>query len=1060
MVASRQGGHFRQRQRRLVEPIHIAVGGRVRFKVRGLKHTKSLKHYLELRLSGQMGIERVSASPLTGNVLVVFNNHWRVGKIASLIRDYLCDYHQQLTRSPACASIPLDKLAGDGGRPISQGQTAIPNLDDLSSDPWHTKGIETVTSFFGASQETGLSHEAVQLNLQRYGGNALPEPKRRSALGMFLSYFNSGPVALLAVAAGLSIVTGGIADAAVIMGVVLINACLGYATESKSERIIQSLKQIVQHSAWVIRDGQALEIPSEGVVPGDLLMLKPNAYIAADARLVTAQQLSVDESALTGESLPVTKQVESLIEVEIPLGDRLNMVYMGTLVTGGQGLAIVVATGALTEIGRIQSLVGQTDVPQTVMEKQLDQASGQLVWISSAVCGMVFGVGLWRGYGIIEMMQSSISLAVAAVPEGLPTVATTTLALGIHTMRRHNVLVRRLDAIETLGSVQTICLDKTGTLTINQMSVVELYVDANCIKVFPDGKLMAGDYCINPGTCKPLQQLLQIAVLCNNSQIEHEQEDRYVVEGSSTENALIQLAIRAGVDVLELKRTYPVLAASPRTEQRNFMMTQHGDGDNRVLAAVKGNPTEVLELCDRYLQGGEIRPLTEKQRGILEAENDRMAGKALRILGFAYADCDRLEPEIPNHLVWLGLTGMADPIREGVKFVIGDFHQAGINTVMLTGDQSPTAYAIGKELNLSQGGQLEILDSTRLDQVDATVLKGLSQRIHVFARISPAHKLQIVQALQRAERVVAMTGDGVNDAPALKAADIGVAMGRMGTDVAREVADVVLEDDNLETMIIAVSHGRTIYNNIRKSVHFLLSTNLSEIIVMLAAVSWGIGQPLNAMQLLWLNLVTDIFPGLALALEPPEPDVLAQPPRNPNAPIIQSSDFNRILFESSLLSASSLTAYGYGVRRYGVGPRSSTIAFMSLVAAQLMHALSCRSTRAHLWGRRPLPPNPYLATALTGSLGLQFVAAAVPGLRDLLKLVPISLMDSAVIMSSVVVPLLVSEATKEDGEEEAEGDGGDREDREEEEACLFLPMSADEEEFSPMEVRLYGEEVG
>jgi Ca2+-transporting ATPase len=1033
MVSSTQGGHFCQRQTRLVEPIHTVVAGRVRFKVRGLQQSKSLKYYLELRLASQVGIDQASASVLTGNILVRFGEPWRVGAIATLLKDILLDYRQQLQQFRRPSSTLPGPPTGKGGQPMSPQQLDAHARETLPEHTWHTQEIEAITTCFETSSDTGLSQSAAQLSLQRYGNNTLPEPKPRSGLGMFLSYFKSGPVALLTAAAGLSVATGGLVDAGVIMGVVLINACLGYATESRSERIIQSLKQIVQHSAWVVRDGHRREIPSEQVVPGDLLILKPGTCIAADARLVAAQQLTVDESALTGESLPVTKCIDCLDQPEIPLGDRVNMVYMGTLVTGGQGLALVVATGALTEIGRIQSLVGQTTVPQTVMEKQLDQASGQLVWLSSVVCGVVFGIGLLRGYGLLEMMKSSISLAVAAVPEGLPTVATTTLALGIHTMRRHNVLIRRLDAIESLGSVQTICLDKTGTLTVNQMSVVEIYVDADCVAVFPDGTLKGREGSLSPDCCDTLRQLLQVAVLCNSSQIQLERDDHYVVEGSSTENALIHLAIRTGVEVLALKQAYPLLQTSQRTEQQNFMVTQHRMANDRILVAVKGNPTEVLERCDRSLEAGEILPLTDQQRSTLEAENDRMAGKALRILGFAYAECETSPPEIPTHLIWLGLSGMTDPIREGVKAVIGDFHQAGIDTIMLTGDQSPTAYAIGKELNLSEGGQLEILDSTHLDRVDETVLKGLSQRIHVFSRISPAHKLQIVQALQQAERVVAMTGDGVNDAPALKAADIGIAMGHAGTDVAREVADVVLEDDNLETMIIAVSHGRTIYNNIRKSIHFLLSTNLSEIMVMLAAVSWGAGQPLNAMQLLWLNLVTDIFPGLALALEPPEPNILKQPPRDPHTPIIEARNFKRILFESSLLSVSSLTAYGYGLSRYGLGPRASTIAFMSLVMAQLMHALSCRSTTSRLWGPQPLPPNPFLVAALGGSLGLQFLTMAIPGLRNLLKLAPISWVDSVVIASSILLPLFISEATKPSADrltpfppaDEINGDGTD-----------------------------------
>lgn len=1013
MAASIQGGHLRSNQQRLVQSIHTAVRGRARFKVQGLKHSLSLKWYLEQRLSSQSGIQHVAASAVTGNVLVIFGDRWQIKEISNLIRTYLFDHLQaqrQLSSGNAVIPVILPKEKSD--YPISPKRSVAVFHDERAPELWHIKEADAVTSFFETSPETGLASATAQLNLDRYGANKLSEPGSRSGLEMFLSYLKSGPVALLTVAAGLSIATGGVVDAVVIMGVVLINAGLGYVTESRSERIIQSLQKIVQHSAWVMRDGQLQEIPSENVVPGDLLMLKPGAYIAADARLVVAQHLSIDESALTGESLPVTKQVEPLSQSDVPLGDRHNMVYMGTLVTHGQGWAVVVATGCLTEIGQIQSLVGQTMVPKTVMEKQLDQASAQLVWISSTVCGVVFGIGLLRGYGLLEMLKSSISLAVAAVPEGLPTVATTTLALGISTMRRHKVIVRRLDAIEALGSVQTICLDKTGTLTINQMSVVAIYVDVDYVSVFSDGALMAGDRHIRPDSCEALLHLFQVAVLCNSSQIQLERNKNYIVEGSSTENALINLAIQAGIDVIGLKQAYPLLKNDLRTEQRNFMVTQHRMADDRIFIAVKGNPIEVLDLCDRYIQGDKTLPLTEEQRLTLEAENDRMAGKALRILGFAYATSDTLHQEVPRQLIWLGLTGMTDPIRAGVKSVIGDFHLAGIDTVMLTGDQSPTAYAIGKELDLSEGKPLEILDSTHLDQVDASILRGLGQRIHVFARISPSHKLQIVQALQQDARIVAMTGDGINDAPALKAADIGIAMGNTGTDVAREVADVVLEDDNLETMVIAVSHGRTIYNNIRKSIHFLLATNLSEILVMFAAIAWGAGQPLNAMQLLWLNLVTDIFPGLALALEPPEPDVLAQPPRNPNTPIITSSDFQRILFESSLLSASSLTAYGYGLSRYGVGTKSSSIAFMSLVMAQLMHALSCRSPKTQLWGHQQLPPNPYLVVALGGSLGLQCLTMAVPGFRRFLKLAPLSWTDSAVIAMSVLLPLLVSEATK------------------------------------------------
>jgi Ca2+-transporting ATPase len=467
-----------------------------------------------------------------------------------------------------------------------------------------------------------------------------------------------------------------------------------------------------------------------------------------------------------------------------------------------------------------------------------------------------------------------------------------------------------------------------------------------------------------------------------------------------------------------LKEKFPLLEITHRSENRNYMYTIHATQNNVSIAAVKGSPTEVFSLCSWYIRDGKRLPLTEDERLLIQTENERMAGEALRVLGVAYSFVDDRslitgqDGELTCELTWIGLVGMADPVREGVKGLIGEFHKAGIDTVMITGDQSPTAYAIGKELNLSNNGHLEILDSTHLSNIQPDVMNALCDRVHVFARVSPAHKLQIVQALQGAGKIVAMTGDGINDGPALKAADIGIAMGHTGTDVAREVADVVIEDDNLETMIIAISQGRTIYNNIRKSVHFLLSTNLSEIMVMFTAIAGGLGQPLNAIQLLWINLMSDIAPGLALALEPPEPDVLSAPPRDPDEPIVRKSDFRRIAFESAAISAGSLAAYGYGIARYGMGPRAGSLAFLSLTSSQLLHALSCRSEKHSIFDREKLPPNRYLNMALAGSFGLQALSMFVPGLRSLLGIAPIGLLDGAVLGASAVVPLLVNEATK------------------------------------------------
>lgn len=875
---------------------------------------------------------------------------------------------------------------------------------------WHHLSLDAVLEVWHTSAELGLSSETVRDNQQRYGLNQLPPPPARSRLRMLLDQFQSMPVALLTIAAIIAILTGGFTDAVVIMGVVLINAIIGFATESQSDRIIRSLDHLVKPSARVLREGHPIEISAQAVVPGDILVLRSGTYIAADARVIAAADLSVDESALTGESIPVTKTAKALTDIEIPLGDRINMVYMGTLVMGGEGQAVVVATATATEMGKIQALVGNVEPPKTPMETQLDQVGSQLVVLSSAICGIVFAIGVWRGYALFDMLKTSISLAVAAVPEGLPAVATTTLALGIWQMRQQHVLIRRLDAVETLGAVQALCLDKTGTLTANQMAVVELDADNTQVHI-QTGQWRQGETILAPNRHPPLWKLLQIIALCNESEFDH-QSQTSEFKGSSTETALLRLAIAAGIDIAQLRQTYPRLQIQHRADDRNLMITVHQSHSTTYLFAVKGNPVEVLALCDRYLDQEEEQPLTPAKHQAIIAANDRMANQALRVLGIAYQET--CTPTSTDPLIWLGLVGMVDPIRPGVKEVIKVFHQAGIHTIMVTGDQRQTALAIGQALNLSQNAALQILDATDLATLNnhQNIIDRLQHPVHIFARISPANKLQVVQALQHTGKVVAMTGDGINDAPALKAAAVGIAMGHSGTDVAREVADVVLEDDNLATMAIAISQGRSIYQNIRKAVHFLLSTNLSEIMVMFVSTSLGIGQPLTAMQLLWLNLVTDIFPGLALALEAPEPNILHQPPRDPQERIIPNLDFQRILSESTVLSLSALAAYSYALWHYGIGFHASTISFMSLTLAQLIHAISCRSPTRTLFSAVKRPANPYLAIALAVSITLQFITVAIPALRSLLKLTPLTQLDIIVIAISALLPLGMNELTK------------------------------------------------
>ncbi len=875
---------------------------------------------------------------------------------------------------------------------------------------------ERIVARSATSLRSGLSSAAAVRRLEQYGLNLLPEAASRSQLAILLDQLSSTPILLLIAAGAVSILTGGAADAAIILGVVGLNAAIGYTTESQSERTINSLKKVVTPLALVVRDGRPQEIPAHQVAVGDMLVLRPGSYVPADGRLVEVDRLSVDESTLTGESLPVGKIVQRLPDDDLPLSDRVNMVYMGTLVTGGQGRALVVATGQFTEIGRIQALAAGAQAPRTPMQRQLDGMGRQLAVLVGGACVVVFGIGLLRGYPLIGMLQTSIALAVAAVPEGLPAIATTILAFGIARMRKQHVLIRRLDAVETLGCVGAICLDKTGTLTLNRMSVVAAQAAGRTFEI-RSNSFWENNNRIEPTVVPELARLLELGVLCSETLVE-DRDGSHVLTGSPTENALVGLAISANLNVMQLRASHPVVKVTLRSEDRSYMSTLHRriltHDAPEFLTEVKGSPEQVLARCTRQLKGGNLVELTADERRAIETENERMAGRALRVLGCACRE-DALEPaNEDNHdgLIWLGLVGLADPVRSGVEEVIHGFHRAGIDTVMITGDQSPTAYAIGRELNLSRNNSLQIVDSTQLANLDPDILKGLAQKVDVFARVSPAHKLQIVRALQQAGKVVAMTGDGINDGPALKAADIGIAMGTAGTDVAREVADVILQDDELATMLVATRQGRTIYNNIRKAVHFLLSTNFSEVFVTFAAMAAGLGQPLSAKQLLWINLVSETSLGLALALEPPEPGVMEQLPRDPSEPIVRPVDLKRMGFESLTLSAGALGAYGYGVARYGMGPRAGTLGFTALISGQILHALSSRSEKYSIFDFAPREPNPVLTLTVIGSLALQVGVFLVPWLRNLLGITTINLTDSLVIGAGALAPLLINESAK------------------------------------------------
>jgi Ca2+-transporting ATPase len=717
-------------------------------------------------------------------------------------------------------------------------------------------------------------------------------------------------------------------------------------------------------------------------VPGDLILLEPGILVPADARLLAATDLTVNESALTGESLPVTKDATAHVPVEAPLAERRGMVFRGTGVTGGSGLAIVTATGAATEIGRIQALLGDVRPPQTPIERQLGEVGRELVLVNGVICAAVGGIGLLRGQPWPEMLRSAISLAVAAVPEGLPAVATTTLAVGIQDMRDKQILVRRLDAVETLGAVEVVCLDKTGTLTTNCMSTTVLHVD---------GALLA------PAALAGAQRgvaaaLLEAATLCSDVEA-----TAGGLAGSATETALVRAGQDLGVDLATLRARWPTKQAVPRAEGRKRMTTLHR-GRGGALLAVKGDPAEVLARCTKRLTASGDAKLDGKARQAIIAANDGMAAQALRVLGVARRQGGG-DPRDEQGLTWLGLAGLADPLRPGAAEAIHSLHVAGIRTMMITGDQSATAYAIAKELGLPRDGEVRVLEAGALRDLPPEALAALAPQADVFARVSPSNKLQIVRALQASGRIVAMTGDGINDGPALRAAEIGIAMGGGGTDVAREVADIVLATDDLGGLLDAIGLGRATYANIRKVLRYLVGTNTSETMLMLGAAVAGLPAPLTPMQLLWLNLISDPLPALALGLEPPEPDVLEQPPHDPRAPILSPADFRHLLREGAVIGAAAL------VSTFGTSPAAT---FHGLTLAQLAHAFLCRSeTHGLLDSHRP-PTNRKLVGAIGICLALQAAAQGVGPLRRLLSLGPLGPAGFAAAAATALAPLVVN----------------------------------------------------
>ncbi len=1017
-----------------IVPVHNRVKGRGRYYIPGLKGSEEFITAFKTRMMADQRVTRITSSLLTGRVLVFYDPLVAAPEMAELVQT-AADHVQSLDPGAKKESVQENAPETEQPKPskakqaIEKLQRFIKTREDGPETNWFARPAKDALDHFNSDSRKGISGQSVESRRREYGENILPRTVSRSGMQIFCEQMNSLPVYLLGAAAGVSVITGGMLDAAVIFGVVVANGIIGYVTETKAEKNIDALNDLVQHMAEVVRDGKPVFVAAEEVVPGDILLLKPGSYVPADSRIIQASQLTIDESMLTGESLPVKKHAKPLKNSEIGLADRKNMAFMGTCITGGQGLAVVVATGSGTEIGKLKLLLNDTLIPQTPIERQLDTIGNQLILMCGAVCAGVFGLGIFMGFGALNMLRMSISLAAAAVPEGLPAMATINFALGINRMKKDNIIVRHLPAVETLGAIQTICLDKTGTITRNRMKAVSIHAGGRWIHVEKDF-LVTEENGSNSLENLEINRLLSVCALCCETKINGRCSDgRLDISGSATESALTQLVNEAGIDVKKMRKASPLIRVNHRSEKRLYMSTIHRTEEKgQLLVMVKGSPLEVLSRCDFHIRDSKRQSLTREIRKQIEQANESMAKDALRVLGFAYChmetqDLEEKDREPEVHMTWLGLVGMMDPPREGIKELIAQFHRAGVRTVMITGDQQISACAIANRLNLSQGTPLEIMDAQDLGCLEEEQLIERARTVHVYSRVTPSQKLKIVKAIQASGQTVAMTGDGINDSPALKASDIGIAMGETGTDLARDVADVVLTQDNLELMAAALADGRSIYQNIRKSVHFSLATNISEIQLITTAIAMGMNSPLNVMQLLWINLISDIFPGLALSAERPETDVMDQTPRNPEEPLFSKKDFRTMMIESTAITGGAMGSLLYGMAKYGAGARAGGLAFQSLTIGQLLHALTCRSETTGLFTKKDLPRNRYLDWAIGGSIAIQLATMFFGPLRSFLGLSAITLSDGLIIGATSTLPLVLNETTKAVKEKQSEPPG-------------------------------------
>ncbi|HEY7898147.1 MAG TPA: cation-transporting P-type ATPase [Gemmatimonadaceae bacterium] len=884
---------------------------------------------------------------------------------------------------------------------------------------WHSIDIDEVLQQLAASRH-GLSQAEAERRLITYGRNVIEVVRPERAWRIFLRQFASIIVLLLVVAALFALLSGDIPDAIAIAAVLALNIAIGFTTEIKARRAMEALRSMGAHQATVIRDAVVRRIDATRVVPGDVIVLEPGSAVPADARILTATELTTVEASLTGESLPVPKRADPPAPVDASIGDRTSMLYMGTSVVTGSVAALVVATGNGTEVGRIGILGSGVTDEQTPLEKRLGVLGRQVVFAAIAVGVGVALLDLAHGSPLKTVFLIAVAIAVAAVPEGLPAVVTITMAVGVRRMAKRKALVRRMSMVESLGSVTVVCTDKTGTLTLGDMTATTFWTADGVawpnagteITVSGAGYSPAGDFLVD-GTrtavtnLPALERSLIAGCMANRASLEHTSGDNWRAHGDPTEAALLVVARKAAIERDDLLRTMPELAELPFSSQRMVMATFHRLPTGEIRTFVKGAPDRVLARCTTVATQTGEQPLDSAARSLVLRSNDLLAARGLRVLALADGRQQATGEASLQELCFLGQVGMFDPPAPGVTETIEALRSAGIRTIMLTGDQRLTADVIAHALGVAAAGT-ETLDGSQIDALTDDTLARRLETVSAFSRVSPEAKLRIITALQTRGEIVAMLGDGVNDAPALAHADIGVAMGRRGTDVAKEAAGVVLADDRFATISVAVEEGRVIYANIRRFVFYLLSCNLAEILVLFAAAIAGLASPLQPLQILWLNLLTDTFPALALAMESSGPGVMMRPPQDPRAPLLS----RRLMVFSGgyalIIAASTLAALLWGLSETGGDPihrvrHAGTLAFMTLALAQLAHLANARRLPGDIGRRRT---NWYVVGAVALALTLQLATVYISPLATILDVAPLDATDIAVIVALSLVPLL------------------------------------------------------